>query len=989
MTTAARACPACHTPLPEEAQFCLRCGVATPTDPGVPPRTATTGMVEVAQVKKALAGRYQIERVLGEGGMATVYLAHDQKHNRKVAVKVMRPELAATLGADRFLREVQVAAQLSHPHILPMHDSGEANGVLYYVMPYVEGETLKEHIARQGQLSVSETMRLGREVAEALAYAHTRGIIHRDIKPGNILLQSGHALVADFGIARALGDEGEVLTKTGLAVGTPQYMAPEQATGEREVDGRADLYALGAVMYEMMAGEPPFTGPNARAIITRSLTEEPRSLTTSRAGFPAVVNSAVMKALAKSPSDRYANAGEMVGALDRAVEGTRSGTGEVAVAAGPPPMQVWGIFALGCMGMLALVSAIIRQWGLPRWTIGFAVALLAIGATVLVLTGRMEARRRAGADTPGLGRFLTWRFATLGGMLALLLWTGVATALALAGPAGGGGAVSRTGGNHLAILPFENQGAADDAYFADGIADEVRGKLARVNGITVIASSSASQYKNSAKTPQEIAKELGADYLLIGKVRWAGAAGGARKVQVVPELVDGKTGATTWQQSFDTDVTDVFEVQSEIATRVATALGAQLGSSEALQIAARPTSNAAAYDLYLKGKALTSVDVSTMRQAAAYFEQAVALDSTFVDAWAALSTSLSRVFFNGSRDPVSATRAREAMRRAIALDSNSAAGYIAAARYYGIVAPDANQAFPAVERALQLAPNDAEVVALAADVDLRAGSVAAAAAKLERARELDPRSASVLIALQQVYLYQHRFAEALAVGEAAMALSPTNLNLIEWQAMTYLAMGDMAGARRVVQEGISRGNPAPQVAATFGGYYETAWALDDAGRELLFRLTPAAFDGDRAWWGQTLAIAHGQQGNMALARTYADSALAPTRTQVADAPNDGQQHALFGLMLAYSGKTVEGVAEAERGVRLGSTTGNTGEVNQSYLMLLLIRTYLVAGENEKALTMIEQLVDRPFYITPGWLGLDPTFKVLKGNPRFERMAKGQ
>jgi len=435
MTTAARACPACQTPLPDEAQFCLRCGVATPTDPGVPPRTATTGMVEVALVKKALAGRYQIERVLGEGGMATVYLAHDQKHNRKVAVKVMRPELAATLGADRFLREVQVAAQLNHPHILPMHDSGEADGVLYYVMPYVEGETLKEHIAKQGQLSVNETMRLGREVAEALAYAHTRGIIHRDIKPGNILLQSGHALVADFGIARALGDEGEVLTKTGLAVGTPQYMAPEQATGEREVDGRADIYALGAVMYEMMAGEPPFTGPNARAIITRSLTEEPRSLTTSRAGFPAAVNSAVMKALAKSPSDRYANAEDMVNALDRAQEGTRSGTGEVAVSAGPAPMQVWGLFALGCMGMLALVSAIIRQWHLPRWTIGFAVALLAIGAVVLVLTGKMEARRRAGSDTPGLGRLFTWRFATVGGVLSLLLWASVATALAASAPA--------------------------------------------------------------------------------------------------------------------------------------------------------------------------------------------------------------------------------------------------------------------------------------------------------------------------------------------------------------------------------------------------------------------------------------------------------------------------------------------------------------------------------------------------------------------------
>ncbi len=982
MTTAARACPACQTPLPEEAQFCLHCGVPTPTDPGVPPRTATTGMVEVAQVKKALVGRYEVERVLGEGGMATVYLAHDQKHNRKVAVKVMRPELAATLGADRFLREVQVAAQLSHPHILPMHDSGEANGVLYYVMPYVEGETLKERVAKEGQMSVNETMRLGREVAEALAYAHTRGIIHRDIKPGNILLQSGHALVADFGIARALGDEGEALTKTGLAVGTPQYMAPEQATGEREVDGRADIYALGAVMYEMMAGEPPFTGPNARAIITRSLTEEPRSLTVSRTGLSANVNSAVMKALAKSPSDRYANAGEMVDALDRAQEGTRSGTSEYPIPTGPTSMQVWGLFALGSVGMLALVSALIRQWSLPRWTLGLAVGLLAIGAVVLVLTGRAEARRRLGEDTPGLGRFLTWRFATFGGVAALFSWAAVAMALAMSGPGGGGAALTR--GNHLAILPFENQGTADDAYFADGIADEVRGKLARVNGITVIASSSASQYKNSTKTPQEIAKELGAEYLLIGKVRWAGAPGGTRRVQVVPELVDGRTGATTWQQSFDTDVTDIFEVQSQIASRVAGALGAQLGSREQQQLAERPTKNVAAYDLYLKGKAVSSSDAVASRLAASYFEQAVALDSTFVDAWAELSRASGRVFFNGSRDPVAGARAKVAMERAIALGPQLPAGYTAAAAYYGLVEVDTDNANEAMGRALQLAPNDADVLASAARGDLTEGKIEAAAAKLERAKELDPRSASTLAALQQVYLFQRRFNDAAESGQAAIALSPNNLNLAEWQAIVYLAQGDLKGAREVIRATIDRGNPAPAVASIFGGYYELSWALADAERSLLFRLTPAAFDNDRAWWGQSISIGYAEQGDIALARSFADSALPRTKALLDASPNDAQSMALYALMLAHSGRNrSEAVTLGERAVGLEKT----GQGNQSYNMLLLVRTYLAVGEKDKALDTIEQLLQRRYYLTPAWLKIDPTFDALRGNPRFERMVR--
>ena len=310
MPTATRACPACHTPLPEAAHFCLHCGTATPTEPGVPPRTAATDVGEIARVRKALAGRgYAVERVLGEGGMATVYLATDMKHRRQVAVKVMRPELATTLGAERFLREVEIAAQLSHPHILPVHDSGDADGVLYYVMPYVEGESLHERIRRETQLPVDEALRIAREVSEALAYAHGRKIVHRDIKPANIMLSAGHALVADFGIARAVSG-GAAITQTGFAVGTPQYMSPEQASGSAMVDGRSDIFALGCVVYEMLAGEAPFTGPTPQAIITRSMTEAPRSLTATREGISPAIEAVVTRALTKNPADRWQTAAE-------------------------------------------------------------------------------------------------------------------------------------------------------------------------------------------------------------------------------------------------------------------------------------------------------------------------------------------------------------------------------------------------------------------------------------------------------------------------------------------------------------------------------------------------------------------------------------------------------------------------------------------------------------------------------------------------------
>ena len=257
-------------------------------------------------VPPVLADRFEIEREVGHGGMATVYLARDRKHDRRVAVKVLRPELAASLGAERFLREIRTAARFQHPHILPVHDSGDSNGLLYYVMPYVEGESLRDRVARETQLPLDEALRITREVAGALAYAHSHDVVHRDIKPENILLSDGHALVSDFGIARAMSSaSGDTLTQAGLAVGTPAYMSPEQAAAEDKVDGRTDVYALGCVLYELLSGHPPFLGSTPHEIIARHTLDPVPPLRTSRPNLPEHVERAVMTALAKSPADRF------------------------------------------------------------------------------------------------------------------------------------------------------------------------------------------------------------------------------------------------------------------------------------------------------------------------------------------------------------------------------------------------------------------------------------------------------------------------------------------------------------------------------------------------------------------------------------------------------------------------------------------------------------------------------------------------------------
>jgi serine/threonine-protein kinase len=320
----------------------------------------------VQRLSAALSDRYVIERELGAGGMATVYLAHDVRHDRKVALKVLRPELSAILGGERFLHEIKTTANLQHPHILSLFDSGEADGLVYYVMPYVEGESLRDRLNREKQLPVDEAVRIAREVADALEYAHGHGIVHRDIKPENILLHGGHAMVADFGIALAASrsDGGSRMTETGMSLGTPHYMSPEQSMGEREITPKADIYALGCVLYEMLTAEPPFTGATAQAIIARVMTEEPRSLTLQRRTIPPHVEAAVITALAKLPADRFATAAQFAAALGNtefAMPGRRAAPAGEAVGA-PARRRVLGAAPWGLL-LLALGAA---AWGWLR-----------------------------------------------------------------------------------------------------------------------------------------------------------------------------------------------------------------------------------------------------------------------------------------------------------------------------------------------------------------------------------------------------------------------------------------------------------------------------------------------------------------------------------------------------------------------------------------------------------------------------------------------
>jgi serine/threonine-protein kinase len=322
---------------------------------------------QIDLLSAALVGRYRIERELGAGGMASVYLAQDLKHDRRVAIKVLRPELAAVIGAERFLSEIKTTANLQHPHILPLHDSGEVNGTVFYVMPYIEGESLREKLVREKQLPVADAVRIATEVADALDYAHRHGVIHRDIKPENILLHDGRALVADFGIALAASkSEGSTrLTETGMSLGTPHYMSPEQAMGERSLDARTDVYALGCVLYELLTGEPPFDGPTAQAIVARVMAADPEPVTTIRKTVPPGVAAAVHMALQKVPADRFASAAEMAEALADTA-GTRGLAALPATSATGPARRTFARVAPWGVAVLGVAAAVVIALRAPK-----------------------------------------------------------------------------------------------------------------------------------------------------------------------------------------------------------------------------------------------------------------------------------------------------------------------------------------------------------------------------------------------------------------------------------------------------------------------------------------------------------------------------------------------------------------------------------------------------------------------------------------------
>ena len=609
----------------------------------------------------ALAGRYRLERELGQGGMATVYLAEDLRHRRRVAIKVMKPAVAQSIGTERFLREIEVAARLQHPHIVPVFDPGSVAGELFYVMPLIEGESLRERLAREGRLPVDEAVRLIREVAGALGYAHAEGVLHRDLKPENIMLSRGHALLADFGIARVAGDGGDRLTQTGMSVGTPVYMSPEQSTGERELGPPSDVYGLGCILYELLAGAPPFTGATYEAILVQRFTQEAPRLRAARTDTPPAVDATVARALARAPEARFPTAEAFADALGAAPSTTTPTV--VLPVAGPPSL----------------------------------------------------------------------------------------------------------GERSIVVLPFENRSPdPDNAFFADGLTEEIISDLGKVRALSVLSRTSSMQLKGTTRPLAELGRELGIRYALTGSVRRAGPS-----LRITAELVDAASGRQLWGDKYAGTMDDVFDVQERVSREIVRALDVTLSADEDRRLADRPVADPRAFELFLQARqALRHYQVP---KGVALLERAIAIEGEVPALRALRALALVTEVRMGMNRDLAPLDAAEAEARRLVADAPDAPYGHALLGFIGYERGDLKAGVAALYEALKRDPNDADVLFFLGISLTAAGQCDTVIELARRLVASDPLSPLANMLAGVAGWFVGRAAEGLANGERSVELDPDSL----------------------------------------------------------------------------------------------------------------------------------------------------------------------------------------------------------------------
>jgi TolB-like protein/Flp pilus assembly protein TadD/tRNA A-37 threonylcarbamoyl transferase component Bud32 len=861
----------------------------------------------------SLADRYRIERrpdgslsLLGRGGTATVYLAHDLRHDRHVALKIVHPELAISVGAERFLREIHFIARLSHPHILPLFDSGEAEGLLYYVMPYLQGGSLRRQLDNQGRLPIPAAIRIVREVALALDHAHRQGVIHRDIKPENILFEDDQAVVADFGIATAVEAAGDDrLTESGRAIGTPAYMSPEQAGGADAIDGRSDIYSLGCVLYEMLGGQPPFTGPTPQAVMAQQVIAPLPPVRSRRSEVTEPVARVLTRALAKEPGDRFATASEFTAALESA-------------------------------GSTSRPSDSTRR---RRLLVAAGVLTVAALAAAVALANRGETP----VETPT-----------------------------------------------IAVLPFQNLGAPEDGYFAEGITEEITSRLAMLPRLGVISRTSANQYRGTGKPLKTIGRELGADFVLEGSVRWEKPPGGSSRVRITPQLIRVSDDRHLWAGQYDETIEQVFQVQSRVAERVASALELALQEPDRQALAAQPTASLRAYDFYLRGNDYftRAGDPAGIRMAEEMYTKATEMDPAFALAFARLArVHIWQFHILSDRTEARLARARSAADSALRLQPRLPEAHLALGQihYWGEL--DYQQALREFRIAQAGGPGNGDLAWARGLVERRLGQWEQAAADLRRAVDLDPRSAVKNLDLFELYLRRREYAEAERYLDRALELEPDSPVYIYKALLIVARDGDLGKAAGALKEGISRAGIeavvfwAPQFDVGAAVWQE----LDSTAQAAVDRLSLDRFGSDSGGYYLAKARARRYRGDVRGGRVYFDSAAKVLEGRTRARPDDPTLHASLALAYAGLGRRDGAIREGRLAVEMRPSAKDTWYGVDMLRNLAVV--YATLGEADSAVKQLRVLLSVPSWISVPWLRADPTWDPVRRDPGFQALIK--
>ena len=729
------------------------------------------------RLQAALGGQYVIERELGGGGMSRTYVARETALERRVVIKVLPPDLAATVSHDRFRREILVSARLQHPNIVGILTTGEVDSLPYFTMPFVDGESLRMRIQRHGPLSVAQTVSILRDVARALAFAHERGIVHRDIKPDNVLLTSGAAVVADFGVAKALSsarvrrhkDDDATITTAGTALGTPTYMAPEQAAGDPAADHRADLYAFGVMAYEMIAGDPPFSGRAPAQLLAAHISEAPTHLAATRTDVPRALAELVMRCLEKEPSRRPQSAAEVALALE-------------------DPAMVSGAFASAPTLSATRAIRAIRRPRITQWVTRGLIAAGLVGGGILLARPLFNSSEPNAEQPP----------------------------------------TATVDARSIAVLPLVNLSGDSNAYLANGITDELTSALSRVTGFRVASRTAAQAAQAKGAGPQEIGGELNVAYLLEGTVQRQG-----NQLRITTRLVNVNDGFTTWSAVYDRQATDLFKVQDQVARAVVDALSAELGVASA---GLTGTSDPNAYDHYLRGRSLYQQrDPGTLQLALKEYQNAVKLDPSFARAHAGVASVYAVLPLYGVADPrTSAEQGLAAANTALRLDSTIAEGYAARGVLHMLQwrFDDANKD---LERARRLEPNNPLALQWLGELRLVRGDAAGASEALTQAARLDPTAPIIASVNAMAQQSAGKTDSALLGAQRAVDLNPA---LYAPRLIYGTLLLDAGRAKEAVRELEKARSLQPGSPASLGAVGAAYAALGERGRaeEILIQL---------------------------------------------------------------------------------------------------------------------------------------------------------